>query len=40
MVKRGDVLMAVDEEVIADNGTVRISDVSIGNSMVCSDILA
>ena len=40
VVKRGDVLMAVDEEVIADNGTVRISDVSIGNSMVCSDILA
>ena len=29
VVKRGDVLMAVDEEVIADNGTVRISDVSI-----------
>ena len=39
VVKRGDVLMAVDEEVIADNGTVRISDVSIGNSMVCSDII-
>lgn len=24
VIKRGDVLMAVDEEVIADNGTVRI----------------